>query len=110
MLDAHLLTADEAAKLLRISRRIFDGHVARGDIAHIAIGLGLMRARKRFATDDIARFRERQRRVECLPEPTRVGRRTAGLPQHGTIDFEALLEERRAVRRMARYATHDGGH
>ncbi|MCJ2140265.1 helix-turn-helix domain-containing protein [Methylobacterium sp. E-066] len=30
-----LLTADEAANLLRISRRTFDGHVARGDIAYI---------------------------------------------------------------------------
>ena len=33
------LAADEAANLLRISRRTFDGHVARGDIAYIAVGL-----------------------------------------------------------------------
>ncbi len=29
-------------------RRTFDGHVARGDIAYIAVGLGLQRLRKRF--------------------------------------------------------------
>ncbi len=39
MPETDLLTADEAAKLLRIGHRTFDGHVARGYIAHIAVGL-----------------------------------------------------------------------
>ncbi|WP_187193476.1 MULTISPECIES: hypothetical protein [unclassified Methylobacterium] len=39
MTESDLPTADEAAKLPRISRRTFDGHVARGDITYIAVGL-----------------------------------------------------------------------
>jgi hypothetical protein len=65
MPEPNLLTAGEVAQMLRTGRRTFDGHVARGDIAYIAVGLGLKRVRKRFDPEDIARFRERQRRVEC---------------------------------------------
>ena len=103
MTDSDLLTADEAAKLLRIGRRTFDGHVARGDIAYIAVGLGDKRVRKRFAPEDIARFRERQRRLECPPEAT-GNRRFKEPAKPEVIDFEALLQERRAARRAARSA------
>ena len=109
MPETNLLTADEAAKLLRIGRRTFDGHVARGDIAYIAVGLGLKRVRKRFAPEDITRFRDRQRRVECPPEPTRKRKPATQLPEHGIIDFRALSEERRAARRAERQAKRDGG-
>lgn len=102
MAESDLLTADEAAKLLRIGRRTFDGHVARGDIAYIAVGLGVKRVRKRFDPEDIARFREQQRRVECPPQPTRGRRRAAKQPAIEIIDFKALLEERRAERRAKR--------
>lgn len=104
MIESDLLTADEAAKLLRIGRRTFDGHVARGDIAYIAVGLGEKRVRKRFDPEDIARFREQQRRVDRLPEATPSGRRTKKAPVVEIIDFKALLEERRAERRAAREA------
>ncbi|MEL6059462.1 hypothetical protein [Methylobacterium sp. DCY52] len=57
--QAKKLLADEAAKLLRIGQRTFDGHVARGDIAYIAIGLGEKRIRKQFDPEDIAQFWER---------------------------------------------------
>lgn len=108
MPETDLLTADEAAKSLRISRRTFDGHVARGDIAYIAVGLGLKRIRKRFAPEDIVQFREKQRQVECPPELTRGHRRIVKLPDHEIIDFRALLEERRAARRMERQAKCEG--
>jgi hypothetical protein len=52
-------TADEADRLLRIGRHTFDAHVARGDIAYIAVGMGLKRLRKRFDPEDIKRFRDR---------------------------------------------------
>lgn len=103
MPEPDLLTADEAAKLLRIGRRTFDGHVARGDIAYIAVGLGEKRVRKRFDPEDIARFRERQRRVECPPEAT-GGRRAKEPPRPKVVAFDALLKERRAARRAARSA------
>lgn len=96
-----LLTADEAAKLLRIGRRTFDGHVARGDIVYIAVGPGLKRVRRRFDPEDIARFRERQRRVEGPPEPTRNPRRAPAVPAREVIDFKALLVDLRAQRRAA---------
>ncbi|MCJ2070521.1 helix-turn-helix domain-containing protein [Methylobacterium sp. J-030] len=110
MLEPDLLTADEAAKLLRIGRRTFDGHVARGDIAYIAVGLGEKRVRKRFDPEDITQFRERQRRVECPPEPTRGRRRAPDVPVQEIIDFKALLQKRQAARRSARHADRDGGH
>lgn len=99
MPEPDLLTADEAAKLLRIGRRTFDGHVARGDIAYIAVGLGLQRVRKRFDPEDIARFRERQRRVECPPKPTRSHTRSVAPPVPEVVDFKALLKDLRAERR-----------
>lgn len=102
MTESDLLTADEAAKLLRIGRRTFDGHVARGDIAYIVVGLGLKRVRKRFDPEDIARFRERQRRVERPLEPTRNRRRALVVPAREVIDFKALLVDLRAQRRAAR--------
>lgn len=104
MIESDLLTADEAAKLLRIGRRTFDGHVARGDIAYIAVGLGEKRVRKRFDPEDIARFRERQRRVECPPKPTRSRRRAPAPPVPKVIDFKALLKDLRAEKRVARKA------
>jgi len=103
MPETNLLTADEAAKLLRIGRRTFDGHVARGDIAYIAVGLGLQRVRKRFTPEDIAQFRERQRRVES-PSPVVSSRKRARAAPIEIVDFRALLEQRRAERRAARKA------
>lgn len=108
MPETDLLTADEAAKMLRIGRRTFDGHVARGDIAYIAVGLGEKRVRKRFDPEDIAKFRERQRRVESQSEVTPNRRRTTEAPAVEIIDFKALLEERRAERRAARKAAQKG--
>ena len=102
MTQSDLLTADEAAKLLRIGRRTFDGHVARGDITYIAVGLGLKRIRKRFAREDIDRFRDRQCRVERTPDTGRSHGRTVKIGENTTIDSRALLDERRAQRRMAR--------
>ncbi|MEH3062360.1 MAG: helix-turn-helix domain-containing protein [Methylobacterium radiotolerans] len=103
MTEPDLLTADEAAKLLRIGRRTFDGHVARGDIAYIVVGLGEKRIRKRFDPADIAWFREQQRRVESPPQvaPSRGRDRAAAVE---IVDFRALLEQRRAERRAARKA------
>lgn len=100
MLTSDLLTADEAAKLLRIGRRTFDAHVARGDIAYIAVGMGLKRTRKRFEPESLARFRERQRRVECPPALSRERGRAPALDE--SIDFAALLRERRAQKQAAR--------
>ncbi|WCS28864.1 helix-turn-helix domain-containing protein (plasmid) [Methylobacterium sp. NMS14P] len=104
MPEPDLLTADEAAKLLRIGRRTFDGHVARGDIAYIAVGLGLQRVRKRFDPEDIARFREQQRRVERPPKATPSRRRTKKAPVVEIIDFKTLLKDLRAERKAAREA------
>lgn len=104
MIESDLLTADEAAKLLRIGRRTFDGHVARCDIAYIAVGLGLQRVRKRFDPADIDRFREHQRHVDRRPEATPSRRRIRKASMVEIIDFKALLEERRARRRAAREA------
>lgn len=104
MPEPDLLTADEAAKLLRIGRRTFDGHVARGDIAYIAVGLGLQRVRKRFDPEDIARFRESQRRVERPRELTRNRRHASAAAEWKIVDFKAVLEERRAERRADREA------
>ncbi|SDO56190.1 DNA binding domain-containing protein, excisionase family [Methylobacterium phyllostachyos] len=104
MPEPDLLTADEAAELLRISRRTLDGHVARGDIAYISVGLGEKRTRKRFDPADIDRFRERQRRVEAPPPATPSCRRRKEVPAVEIVDFKALLEERRAARRTAREA------
>ena len=92
MNEPALLTADEAAKLLRIGRRTFDGHVARGEIAYIAVGLGMKRVRKRFDPEDISRFRERQRRIERPPEGAPGRRGTKEVSAAGTIDFRALPE------------------
>lgn len=102
MPEPDLLTADEAAKQLRIGRRTFDVHVARGDIAFIAVGLGLQRIRKRFDPEDIARFREQQRRVDPPPRVARRGRDRVAAVE--IVDFRALLEQRCVERRAARKA------
>ena len=81
--------------------RTFDGHAARGDISYIAVGLCLTRVRKRFGREDIARFREKQRRVERPLEPPQSRRRAPATPTKA-IDFKALSEERRDARRAAR--------
>ncbi|WP_342167037.1 helix-turn-helix domain-containing protein [Methylobacterium sp. SD21] len=101
MLTSDLLTADEAAKLLRIGRRTFDAHVARGDIAYIAVGMGLKRTRKRFDPADLAQFREQQRRVECPPElsPKQARGHVSGSK---SVDFAAILRERREERKADR--------
>lgn len=91
-----LLTPAEAAARLRISRRTLDGHVASGGLRYISVGLGLKRRRMRFDPADLDRFLEGQRRVECPPVAVPARRRP---PATGTIDFQALLEERRAARR-----------
>jgi hypothetical protein len=69
MTQSGLLTADEAAKVLRIGRRTFVGHVVRGDIAYIAVGLGFKWIRERSDPEGIAPFGS-GRAVECAPEPT----------------------------------------
>lgn len=104
MIESDLLAADKAAKLLRVERRTFDGYVARGDIVYIAVGLGLKRVRKRCDPEDIARFREKQRRIERPPEPTRNRRRAPAAPARDVIDFKAMLMDLRAQRRAARAA------
>ncbi|MCJ2023126.1 helix-turn-helix domain-containing protein [Methylobacterium sp. J-067] len=101
MLTSNLFTANEAAKLLRVGRRAFDAHVARGDIAYIAVGMGLKRIRKRFDPEDLARFRERQRRVECPSDPSQSKARASASKSEGT-DFAAILRERRAEKRATR--------
>jgi hypothetical protein len=83
-------------------RRTFEGHVAQGDVAYTAVGLGLQRVRKRFDPKDIARFRERQRRVGCLPEPTRNRARAPASSAPEVIDFKALLRNLRAEKRATR--------
>lgn len=102
MTESDLLTADEAAQRLRIGRRTFDGHVRRGDIHYIAVGLGEKRIRKRFDPADIDRFRDSQRRAECpsLSVPART--RTRMTSESMVVDFQGLLEQRRAERRNAR--------
>lgn len=83
MTESDLLTADEAAKLLRISHLLFDDHLARGDIAYIAVGRGEKLVRKRFDPEDIFRFRDRQRRLECPPEVTPGRSRAQAAPAEG---------------------------
>ena len=102
MKESDLLTAEEAASLLRIGRRTFDAHVARGDIHYIAIGLGQKRTRKRFDPADIDRFRENQRRAACPSSNAQDRRRTPTTSGSGAVDFRAILEQRRAEKRNAR--------
>ena len=64
--------------------------------------------RRRFDPEDIARFRDRQRRVEQPPNVVRGRRQAVKVGGHGTIDFNALLEERRAVLRLPGPAIEDG--
>ncbi|KST56613.1 hypothetical protein AO398_10055 [Methylobacterium sp. GXS13] len=104
-----LLTADEAANLLRISRRTSDNHVARGDIAYIAVGLGLKRVRRRFSPEDLVRFRDSQRRVDWPSEITTGRSRISMSAKYEAIDFKALLKERRAARRVSRKSECEEG-
>ncbi|WP_424974841.1 helix-turn-helix domain-containing protein [Methylobacterium brachiatum] len=102
MTESDLLTPSEAAARLRISRRTLDGHVASGGIRYISVGLGLKRKRIRFDPADLESFLERQKRAECPSTNVRARRLTRTISASGAIDFQALLEQRRAERRSAR--------
>lgn len=68
-----------------------------------------VRIRKRFDPEDIARFREQQKRIECPPEFTRGRRRVPEVPAQEIIDFKALLVKLRAARRSARHSDRNVG-
>jgi hypothetical protein len=99
MIESDLLTSDESAQRLRMSRRTFDGHVANGDISYIVVGLGLKRSRKRFDPADLDRFQEKQRRTACRSTNVKARKRTPTVFRSEVVDFQALLEQRRAAKR-----------
>ncbi len=102
MTESDLLTPDEAAARLRISRRTLDGHVASGAIRYVSVGLGLKRSRKRFDPADLETFRESQKRAECPSTNVRARKRTPMIFGTGVLDFRALLAQRREEKRNAR--------
>mgnify|MGYP000533564334 CR=1 FL=1 len=57
-----LLSPDEAAAGLRISRKTLRGHVKDGTLRYVIIGRGTKRPRIAFTPADRAEFEDRQRR------------------------------------------------
>ena len=96
-----LLTAPEVAERLSISTRKLRDLVAAGDIAFIAIGTGVKRQLMRFEASEVDDFIRRQRRRSHRPAPRRA---VVPLSQQssGSVDFLAILEERKEDRRKMR--------
>ncbi|TFZ59352.1 DNA-binding protein [Methylorubrum sp. Q1] len=92
---------EQTAQYLGVSKRTLHSLVSNGLISYIAVGLGLKRRRKMFDPEDLARFRERQRRTEC-PSTSGPGRRRGPTTSSSeVVDFQALRAQRRAARQSA---------
>lgn len=89
-----LLTPDEAAKALGMSRRTLDEHTRNGEISYINIGRGLKRKRAKYDPVDLERFKERRRRTDACRSTAAMGSTTSTFGST-VYDFTALLEQRR---------------
>jgi len=96
-----LLTASEVSERLSISTRKLRELVAAGDIAFIAIGNGAKRQCMRFEASEVDDFIRRQRR-QMHPPVKRHARISRARQSAGSVDFLAILEERKEERRKMR--------
>jgi excisionase family DNA binding protein len=89
MTDA-LLTPDQAAELLNISKKTLREHVDAGDIAYIPTGRGEKRVRMGFDPKDIRAFIERRRARKCPSTSTQEAPTINMTSSSTVIDFMAL--------------------
>lgn len=90
-----LLTMQEAADALSISRKGLLANIRAGRLAYVNVGLGEERESRRFRPSDIAAFVQAQRRTCQTATPaTRGKRRSAG----SECDMRVLLAEGRGTR------------
>jgi hypothetical protein len=88
-----LLTLAQAAAALGIGVRTLRGHMVAGSITYIDVGRGKQRRAPRFAPEDIAAFKLKQRGQGSWPS-TREARRTTTNSSFEVVDFAALRAAR----------------
>jgi hypothetical protein len=97
-----LRTKAEAAAKLGCSIKTLNGHVARGDLRYVDVGLGKKRVRRMFTDADLNEFITAQTRkdVACPPtSPKTVARRTSiSTSKCEVIGFTARRNARRAAK------------
>jgi hypothetical protein len=81
-----LMTMSEAAAQARIGVKTFKGHVARGAVRYVILGLGTKRPRKRIAPADLTAFIEAQTRKDvACPSTEPRARRTGNFISGGEV-------------------------
>ncbi|WP_425311710.1 helix-turn-helix domain-containing protein [Microvirga massiliensis] len=95
---SRLLTIPETAEILGMSVKTVTGHINAGRLPSIAVGNGQMRSRRRIHPDDLQKFFDAQRRIECQstsPRTRRFGTMTFRSDANGFTD---LLERQKNER------------
>jgi predicted site-specific integrase-resolvase len=88
-----LLKPKEAAAELGVCLQVLMRHVANGDLPYVLIGSGTQRKARRFAPEDLEKFKDKQRRYEA-PITVVESQRRRRQPNE-IYDFAARLAERR---------------
>jgi excisionase family DNA binding protein len=91
-----LRTPEEAARVLRCSKKTLAAHIRSGALRYIVIGCGAKRPRRMFADEDLKEFIENQRRREtpCPSTVTRARRSTTSISNSVVLGFTAAREQR----------------
>ncbi|WP_454917095.1 helix-turn-helix domain-containing protein [Xanthobacter sediminis] len=91
----HLLSPDEAARYLGISKSTFLAHVRHGDIAFISVGRGTKNKRRKFLIADLDEFIA-QRREREAPMLHSTQQPAIPVSKMSILGFTALREARQA--------------
>lgn len=94
-----LLTVDDVARILRLSKRQVLSLADCGDLPSINVGLGETKQSRRFTEEDLQAFIESRRTRPIRPPP--IPRQRAKAPEfpYKMIDFREQLERLRAEKK-----------
>ncbi|MCB5203263.1 helix-turn-helix domain-containing protein [Neorhizobium sp. T786] len=105
MSEHDLLTPAEAAGQLRISERQLRDLTDDGLLRWINVGRGKKRAARRYAQQDIDEFKEKQAKTICRSTNVAVKKPTRTISSSGTVDFLAILAQRKSETQKASKTT-----
>src|SRR5262245_56619604 len=104
MADALLLKRTVAAKLLGISLKLFDRHVAKGDLRFVIVG----KASKSFTQSDLYEFIERGKKCLSLNAAGTGTRRSSTSSGRSWGELRIVrLEQRRIAKRLSESTKSD---
>jgi hypothetical protein len=98
------LPLQETAALLGMDAKTLRGHVEKGNIRFVAVGLGTLKLRREFRLADVLEFLERMSRRECPSTSVKTRRSTTSTSSSEVVGFTALREKLIAERQRSRSA------